>query len=314
MYIRVHKAQFIYDEDKILFVLSYMTEGDAARWAKNFYRVFFSEDDPEEDEEGDHYSTAVEELVSWKDFVIGLKKTFRDPTLKAKAIDKLKTLKQGSNSVDKYRQDFEMLIDQARLIRKENNQMLLNFAQSGLNFALVEKVYGQNKGPPTDYQEFFNDAIKYETLADRLSGIRQGRGFFPSSNRSTPQTPTQPASTVPTRHPNEPAGYSREKAGTAPANTSGWPMTIQAAKEKNICRFCGAAWTHDHDCDPKRMSRKAHEERIARGGAGTQRREVQTGTSEQQREQHLIRKIAEQEEMMAALKDQLELAKKANAS
>lgn len=71
--------------------------------------------------------------------------------------------------MEEYRVKFEMLIDTAHLARTGNRAMLLNTVETTLNFTLVEKVYGLQKGPPTNYKEFIDAASNLELLAQHLT-------------------------------------------------------------------------------------------------------------------------------------------------
>lgn len=308
-YLKINKEKDLSDELKILFILSWMTSGIAERWAQNYRACYFADDDVPTDEsssESDDNSNIVADTPdiakapTWKEFVRALKKTFKDRSQDTKAIDQLQKLRQGTDTVEEYRIKFEMLVDTARLSRSENRAMLSNMVETALNYSLVEKVYGLQTGPPDKYDEFLDSASNFELLAQRLSERRKGCSTFKprKEERSyTPSVPTAPRPAAP-RSPYEPKGYTAKRSGTAPkSGGKEWSMSMDRARAEEKCRHCESDWTFGHDCEPKRLAKRAYEARKQEGSPGSQRRQVEM----------LQEQKDDTEATLASLKDQVVL-------
>ena len=81
-----NSTKFPDDQSKVIYALSYMTEGTANVWAQAFY-----------EEKMDAAGALV--VGTWADFVVRLEATFRDTNLQKNAADTL-LRKRGSLDID----------------------------------------------------------------------------------------------------------------------------------------------------------------------------------------------------------------------
>jgi len=87
LYIHGRKAEFLSNGLKIMFASSYIQGGKAQYWKNEAINLI----------------AARQELFKdFKDFIVQMEAQFSDPSPKATTTRKLKTLRQGSSSVDEY--------------------------------------------------------------------------------------------------------------------------------------------------------------------------------------------------------------------
>ena len=94
LFMRASKRDIVDDEDKIMFVLSFMKQGLPAQFARNF----------NEDAESKHGGS----FGTWADFKVKLQATFENKNRRKEALSKLKALKQGSQNAEAFFQQFEL--------------------------------------------------------------------------------------------------------------------------------------------------------------------------------------------------------------
>jgi len=122
LYIYGRKAEFPSNESKIMFALSYIQGGKVWYWKNEAINLIAAGQEPFKD---------------FKDFITQLEAQFRDPSPKATAIGKLKTLRQGSSSVDKYILQFKAEASQTNL----GDTVLIEYLKAGLNPMLFKSIY-----------------------------------------------------------------------------------------------------------------------------------------------------------------------------
>ena len=88
LYLTLNRAVYKTDEKKIIFMLSYMTEGTARAWKEAFI--------------WDVINSPTNDFGSLKQFTVDLKKAFEASDSEGDARAKLRQLKQGKDSVDDY--------------------------------------------------------------------------------------------------------------------------------------------------------------------------------------------------------------------
>ena len=94
LYLTLNRAVYETDEKKIIFMLSYMTEGTARAWKEAFV--------------WDVINTQTNDFKSLKQFTVDLKKAFEASDSEGDARAKLRQLKQGKDSVDDYVAQFRI--------------------------------------------------------------------------------------------------------------------------------------------------------------------------------------------------------------
>jgi Retrotransposon gag protein len=106
IYIYLKVNQYLYDNDdkKISFILSYLSGGDAAIWKQQFIQTKIEEHEQEKTEEPN--------WGTYKDFVDALQKTFRPYDEPAEALEDMKKLCLGDNSITEHNSRFRLLVSQ----------------------------------------------------------------------------------------------------------------------------------------------------------------------------------------------------------
>ena len=99
----------------------------------------------------------MQPFKDFKDFITQLEAQFGDPSPKATAIRKLKTLQQGSSSVDKYILQFKAEASQTDL----GNTVLIEYLKAGLNPVLFKSIYRLPVMPET-LKEWYEWAQKLD--------------------------------------------------------------------------------------------------------------------------------------------------------
>src|SRR6266852_7362907 len=106
--------------ERIAFVLSYLTTGHALMWRDHFV---------EQD---------MKKVMVFEDFNNLLDLTFKDTNAEAKAMLKLRQLKQKTKTCDKYTAEFKALAAEAGIV---GDPSLIQFYQDGLNNPLLNQCW-----------------------------------------------------------------------------------------------------------------------------------------------------------------------------
>ena len=122
LYIKGHEPEFHTVKSKIMFALSYMQGGKAQSWRNEAINQIAAGKKP---------------FKSFQDFLEELEAQFGDPNLKATAVGKLKTMRQGSLIVDEFILQFKAEASQTDL----GEAMLIEYLKAGLHQSLFESIY-----------------------------------------------------------------------------------------------------------------------------------------------------------------------------
>ena len=105
-----------------MFALSYIQGGKAQYWKNEAINLIAAGQEPFKD---------------FKDFIVQMEAQFGDLSPKATAIRKLKTLQQGSSSVDDYILQFKSKASQTNL----GDTALIEYLKARLNPTLFKSIY-----------------------------------------------------------------------------------------------------------------------------------------------------------------------------
>lgn len=152
MYLQINKGIYTTDEDKIIFMLSYMNEKEALRWKQTYLRSITNN-------EGDL------EFPTIRTFVDLLASYFQPANLAQDAIHKLNMLKQGKKNAEEVVTEFRLLCSQAGFSSETTTDHLhlIERLQRVLNASLIKKIMLLEK-PPTTIDGWVDKAIFFDTM------------------------------------------------------------------------------------------------------------------------------------------------------
>ena len=133
------------DLDKILFVLSYMSEGDANSWKEEFF-------DSAEQISAQAGTTLT--LGTYKNFIAEIEKDFSPYDAPKDAIYEMKELKLGKTSIEEHVSKFEMLVIKSKLAK---NDAVAEYFRETLPIQLQTKQVGY-----TAPEQFHTDAERHQ--------------------------------------------------------------------------------------------------------------------------------------------------------
>src|SRR3954467_13043013 len=121
-----NRDSFVLDEEKVLFVLSYMKGGLASQWAENEYEKIME----------DGYVAS-----SFGEFEARLQGTFSDPNKEKNAQHQLSTTCQGFNEmVEEFFQKFKLNHQAARYLTGHNSY-IIELLEHNLKHDIVKTIY-----------------------------------------------------------------------------------------------------------------------------------------------------------------------------
>ena len=189
VYMRARPTDFPTDEDRMLFILSWMKTGPAAVWAGTITQKLMEGRTP---------------FASFSDFIAEFKSRFTLTDEAGNAANRLETLEQGARAVDDYATEFLALSDLSGYGEVELQRKF----KRGLNPGLLDKVYNLPQ-PPADLSGLISEASRLEqqwrerqTFRKTTSGVRTG-----GTSGQTPRAATavaSPATPAPTPARREP--------------------------------------------------------------------------------------------------------------
>ena len=226
LYMRANPRDFTTDESKILFALSFMTEGMPEQWALDFNEDVMSED--------------VWNFGTWAAFKTKLRASFEDKEKAKNARTALHQLKQGSRTADDFFLQFELL-RRAAGITDEGE--LIAFLEGGaIDRKILTQIYSSNTELPASYEDWKKKIIAIDGLHQRMKmwdapGSRTAHRPLPTPPRPAQwNTPRQQAPTQPTAAPSTAQNWR-----PGPGRTYGGlgkPMDLDEARRQNVCYKC----------------------------------------------------------------------------
>ena len=148
-YLELNRDIFNSDKRKILFILSYITEGTAEAWKEVFM-----------DKKNRTYG-------SYTDFIAELKKAFSTADAEGEARAQLQQLRQGKDTTDEYIAQFRIFAGCAKVT---DDKQLIEYFMEGINAGILQKIFGQNP-LPTTIREWYNSAMKFDSQHRRFQEI-----------------------------------------------------------------------------------------------------------------------------------------------
>jgi hypothetical protein len=161
--------------------LSYLTGGDAAIWKQQFIQTKIKEHERDKTEEPD--------WGTYTGFVEALKKTFQPYNEPAEALDDMKKMRLGDNSIMEHNSRFRLLVSQTGMT---DSPALINLYQEALPWALQSPII-RSEHPPKTLEEWYTKATNFyigHKRAQRLFKKRDDKptntfGALPVQNKFT---------------------------------------------------------------------------------------------------------------------------------
>lgn len=220
-YLQLCGDDFVSDELKIAWVLSYMKLGRAATYALRVFRR----------------PGGVASFTDWAEFEQEFRDEFfpRNPAKSAALILRdREQYGQGKRSLDEYIDSFRALVEQAEY--PDGLQLCLTFRE-GLHPTLMERIDNLAEGRPADDQvlAWYRVAREQWQLMELKRDLRKP---------AHPAPPTRPPAMLPRRFPIPAPPMATVAPPTIPALPPGAPMDVDASRQRAplplSCRRCGA--------------------------------------------------------------------------
>jgi hypothetical protein len=148
---------------KILVVLGFLTEGDAALWACS-----------------KKLEAVAGRLDAWAEFEASIKERFSDPIRTQTAMNEIHNFTQGKMQVATYLDKFDILKTQSGIANEE----ALYLVKRGLNPRILALIYGSDVDPPNTYALLTTKARKIGQNLDISRGLQASLSGSPSAYRT----------------------------------------------------------------------------------------------------------------------------------
>ena len=125
LYILGNSKDFPTNDSKVIFILSYMDDGEAEKWKQYFIN-------------NEVITAGPYVWPKLSKFYAKVKEAFAFEDKKEDSVRKLETLKQGNRNAEEMTNEFRLLVTKARL--NEDNQMLIHTYRHALNPQLANKI------------------------------------------------------------------------------------------------------------------------------------------------------------------------------
>jgi Ty3 transposon capsid-like protein len=151
MYLHANRTIYTEDEDKIMFMLSYMTDKEALRWKQTILRSLTN-------------AYGEMEFPTFREFVGELEGYFRPANTRQDAAHKLSLLRQGKMTAEEVITEFRLLTSQAGYAAEtpSDHMHLIEKLRKTLNPALAKKIMLDYQ-PPTTIMGWVERAILLDT-------------------------------------------------------------------------------------------------------------------------------------------------------
>jgi len=227
VYLLVNEKLYDTDMKRITFALSFMTEGEADSWQEEFIQNALSQDPPN--------------FGTWDQFAEELQKAFSPYDSQGDALEEIKALKMGNNSIEDHVARFKILINKSGLDKK--SPAVADYFRETLGIPLQKRLLSL-ENPPVSLDQWYEKATKTENAYQRIQriiGRSADRGKAAHQKKEEPKKRTWSFS--PRKDPN---------AMDVDA------MSVERREEmmkKGLCFGCGEAGHLNRDC-PKKTNRR----------------------------------------------------------
>ena len=151
VFLTINKEHYNTDDKKIAFVMSFMTDGDAALWKQEFISKVIQDS-----------VTARNEITfgTYKSFIESLEKLFLPYDAPGGALDAMKRLQMGEGSFKEHLAKFELLVSQSGL---DKSAAVADLFREMLPLGLQRPILLSEK-PPVTLQEWYDKANTFHGI------------------------------------------------------------------------------------------------------------------------------------------------------
>ena len=154
LYLHVNRNIYKTDEDKISFVLSLMTEGDAKTWNSQF--------------QANARKTIPYTLGTWNEFTKNLNSAFEPFDAPGDTLEELKLLRRKDNHIEDHVATFRRLAQAANL--DKDSPTVRDLFEETLDTPLLRKMYSRGAANvPKTIEDWYKQAIEEDNAKERLA-------------------------------------------------------------------------------------------------------------------------------------------------
>ena len=150
IYLWGNKSLYLNDEDKILIVISYMSNGDANAWKEEFFEAG--------EQAAAQTNTPNPVLGNYEEFIKKLTDDFSPYDALKDAIYDMKEMQMNNTLIEEHVAKFKMLITKSKLAK---NDVVVKYFCETLPFSLQKKIMDLPM-KPTNLEEWYTWAIRLQ--------------------------------------------------------------------------------------------------------------------------------------------------------
>ena len=173
LYFVINRRVYNTDEDKIVFTMSFMEEGDAASWKEQFV--------------DEKLKAGSLNLGTWDEFEELLKKAFTPYDAPGDALDEMKALRYKGVSIEDHVAKFKRAATKSGL--SENSAAIIDYFRESLSIPLQKKIMTL-ENPPTTFEKWCDWAMKMDNNFKKMQrAIDRARGKTVDNGKKKEEPP-----------------------------------------------------------------------------------------------------------------------------
>ena len=147
IYLWGNRSLYPEDTDKILFVISYMSDGDVNAWKEEYFEAA--------EQAAAQTNSPDPTLGTYEEFIKKLTEDFSPYNAPKDAIHNMKEMEMNNTPIEEHIAKFKMLVTKSKLAK---NDAVIEYFRETLPFTLQEKI-GNLPMQPTNLEEWYTWAI-----------------------------------------------------------------------------------------------------------------------------------------------------------